>query len=267
MNVKRDRYNEKALQTYVQSVDRTFNILERISKADSRGASITEISKAVNLPLSTVYRLVQNMARWNIVAENENGNYILGRWLLELGAKVQQDLEIRNIAVRHMEELNQKTQETIYLAILDQKQRAIVYIEKMNSKRNITLSCGVGSKNYIHSTANGKCLASGLSNKNIEELLRDNMPKLTPRTITSIEDFLREIERVREQGYAIDDRENEEIVRCIAAPIHDYRKIVVASISISGIITDIDDQTMLNEYKSLVMDAAKKISYDLGYRN
>lgn len=252
---------------FVQSVNRAFEIIEKISAGKGYGMSITEISKGVGLPVSTVYRLIQNLLAWNYVHENSDGHYTLGLKLLELGSLVQQNIQVRNIARKYMEELNEITKETIYMAVLDEKEHDLIYVEKLDSKRNVNLVAGVGTRNYIHSTANGKCIVASLSDEKIKQILaQKGMPALTEYTINDVDKFLEEVQKVRELGYAIDDLENESSVRCVAAPIYDYRNVVIASISISGVSTNITPEIMHNEYKDLVIKAAKNISQELGYR-
>ena len=91
------------------------------------------------------------------------------------------------------------------------------------------------------------------------------MPALTATTITSVDRFLAEIESVNQSGYALDDLENENGVRCVAAPIIDYTGNVVAAISISGSESNMDLDLLNGEYKKLVIDAALKISQQMGY--
>jgi IclR family KDG regulon transcriptional repressor len=260
--------NDKGHEFYVQSLNRAFQIIDKIGEADARGISITEISQGINLHVSTVYRLLQNLLAWNYVTENPKGNFTLGMKLLLLGSLVQKNIEVCSIARKYMEELNEATKETIYLAILDEQQKDILYIEKIPSRRNVALVSGIGSRNYIHATANGKCLISGFSDEKIRAILKEKgMPALTEHTITDIEVLLEEIHKVRELNYAVDNLENEDNVRCIASPIVDYRNYVVAAMSISGVATDIDIETLHFRYKELVIGAARQISAELGYRS
>jgi len=252
---------------FVQSVNRTFEIIEKISENNGHGVSITEISKSLDLPVSTVYRLIQNLVTWNYVHENSDGLYTLGVKFIQLGAIVLKNLDLRKIAHKYMEELNEITKETIYLAILDEKENDLIYVEKLEGKRNVTLTAGVGTKNYLHSTANGKCILSGFGDEKIKKILsQKGLPALTEKTITQVDKLLAEVQKVRELGYAIDDLENEPNVRCVAAPIFDYRKTVVASVSISGVSVNITEELMHNQYKDLVIKAAAGISKELGYR-
>jgi len=253
---------------YVQSINRALTIIDEISKENARGLSLTEISEKIDLPVSTVYRIVQNLIAWNYITEKDNGHYILGFGLLTLGNLVKDNLDLRNYARKFMEQLNRETKETIYLALLDKKNGDIIYIDKVESQRNIKLAASIGSRNFIHSTANGKCLVSGLSNDKIKEILSiKGMPGLTANTITNLPDFIEEIEKVRKLGYAVDDLENEPGVVCVAAPIFDYARDVVAAISISGVEAHVTSEVIENCYSQLVKDTAMQISYQLGYRD
>jgi DNA-binding IclR family transcriptional regulator len=251
---------------YVQSIDRAFSIVDEISKVNDRGLSLSEIAETIQLPVSTVYRILQNLVAWQYLVEKDNGNYVLGFTFLTYGNIVKENLTLRNYAKKFMEQLNQETKETIYLSILDQRNGDIIYIDKVESQRNIKLAAGVGSRNYIHSTANGKCLVSKLSNDKIREILSiKGLPALTDKTITDPAVFLAEVAEVRKAGYAIDDLENEIGVRCVAAPIRDYSGSVVAAISISGVEQNMSIEILQTAYIQLVKETALSISRRLGY--
>ncbi len=251
---------------YVQSINRALAIVAEVSKEYERGLSANEIAERIDLHISTVYRICQNLVGWQYLTEQENGNYVLGLTLLTYGNLVKERLTLANIARKYMSDLNQQTRETVLLAILDKMNGDIMYIDKIDSLRNIKLTCTVGSHNYIHSTANGKCLVSELSDKKIQELLSaKGMPPLTSHTITDLPAFLAAVRTVREAGYAIDDLENDLGVRCIAAPIHDYTGQVVAAISVSGIEANMDLDKLKNVYIDLITGTAGQISTKLGY--
>ena len=265
-NIKKVSNRQMDEKFYVQSIHRALLIIDEISRDNSRGLSLSELAEKIKLPVSTVYRIIQNLVAWEYVREKENGNYILGFGLLRLGNVVKDTLDIRTYAIKYMDELNAKTRETVYLSILDWDKGEIIYIEKKEGQRNVKMAAGVGTRNYIHSTANGKCLVSGLSDDKITELInKRGMPVLTDKTIASLPEFFKEIKKVRMLGYAVDDVENEPGVRCIAAPIVDYTKNVVAAVCVSGSVANIDDEAVA-DYSSLVKEMALKISFELGYR-
>jgi IclR family transcriptional regulator, KDG regulon repressor len=251
---------------YVQSIHRAFTIVDEISTVNDHGLSLSEIAEKIALPISTVYRIVQNLVAWQYLAEKDNGNYCLGFTFLTFGNIVKRDLVLTNYARKYMDELNQKTKETIYMAVLDKMTGDLIYIDKRESHRNIKLAAGVGTHNYIHSTANGKCLVSQMNVDKIKELIMvKGMPQLTNSTITDLPRFVEEIKKVREMGFALDDLENESGVRCIAAPIYDYTGNVVAALSISGVEANMEQDLLKNEYSRLVKETALGISRQMGY--
>lgn len=252
---------------YIQSINRALSIVEIISQAGDNGLTLTAISEKVKLPISTAYRIIQNLIEWQYVKEDENGNYTLGFAFITLGNIAKNNNGLRNIAHKYISDLGDITKETIYLAVLDEIKGEIIYIDKIDSKRNIKLAAGVGTRNFIHSTANGKILVSGFSDEKIMELLKiAGTPKLTESTITDMDKFIEEVRSVKKKGYAIDDQENEPEVCCVAAPIMDYRKKVVGSLSISGISSTMTSESIDRIFKNQVIETAKGISKELGYR-
>lgn len=251
---------------YIQSIDRALSIIDIISKSEQTGITLSAISEKANLPLSTAYRILQNLIAWRYVKEDENGNYSLGFELITLGNIAENNITIKNIAHKYISELGDITKETIYLSVLDDIKNEIIYIDKIESKGNIKLAAGIGSRNPIHTTASGKILVSQMSDEKITELLKaSGMERHTEATICDIDAFIEEIHRVRVQGYAIDNIENEPGVRCVAAPVFDYRRKIAGSVSLSGVISNITTETINEKYLPLVIDTAKKISKELGY--
>ncbi len=251
---------------YIQSLHRAFSIVDIVGKSDS-GLTLTVISEKIDLPVSTVYRILQNLITWQYVKEDDNGVYTLGLQLITLGNIANRNIGVKDVAKKYMQELSDVTLETIYLSILDEKKGEIIYIEKKDSRRNIQLTAGIGSRNYIHTTANGRVLVSQFDEEKIIELLKiKGMTRLTENTITDMDKLLEAIKKVKLSGYSIDNLENEPEVRCIAAPIFDYRKKIVASLCISGISSHVTEAIIEDQYKDLVMEAARKISRELGYR-
>ncbi|MGI6586239.1 MAG: IclR family transcriptional regulator [Lutisporaceae bacterium] len=252
---------------FIQSINRALTIVDAISKAKDKGLTLTEISERVDLHISTVYRILQNLIAWDYVKENEDGEYILGFELITLGNLAQNNMGLQNLAHPYLMELGNLSGETIYLAIFDETNFSVMYIDKIDNKGNIKLAAGIGTRNNIHSTANGKVLISGFSDEKIKDMLKHTgMNANTPLTITDPEKFLDEIHKVRERGYAIDDLENEPGVRCVAAPILDYRKKVIGSVSISGVASSITIESIEEKYKAMLLHTTERISKELGYR-
>jgi len=252
---------------FIQSINRALTIIDVIAKSDDGRLTLTSIAERVGVPVSTAYRILQNLISWKYVRENEDGTYSLGFELITLGNIAENNLGIKNIAHKYISELGNITGETVYLAVLDDISMEVIYLDKIESRGNIKLAAGIGTKNPIHTTANGKVLVSQFSDDKIRTILKKTpMIKRTEDSITDIDEFLKEVQKVRLKGYAIDNMENEPGVRCIAAPVMDYRKKIVASISLSGFISKISIDDIEKDYKDLILKTAFDISKELGYR-
>jgi DNA-binding IclR family transcriptional regulator len=162
-----------------------------------------------------------------------------------------------------MVELSRQVQESVHLAILSDTET--LYIDKVDSPRSLAVMSKVGQRSPLHCTALGKVL---LAFQNPEEqariIKRIELRPFTARTITSKEGLKKELQWVRLKGYALDRRESEDEVECIAAPIRDHLGNAVAAISISG------PQRKINTpqekiFVQKVIEAAKSISAKLGF--
>lgn len=248
----------------IQSLDRAFSLIEILSNKNEPLAlkTITDIS---GLPKPTVYRILASLEAWGYVKQTPLG-YKLGNKFLSLGFIVQEDLELRKIARPYLKKLNENTKETIFLGIIDNGRS--LYIDKIESQHTVRLASRVGTRNYLHSTSLGKCLLSGLSDSEIVTLIdKEGMPALTKNTITDFEKLLEVVNQVKQKGFSIDDAENEEGVRCVAAPIKDYQGSIIASLSISGPAQRITDQEIEENLLPKLVQTAKSISRGLGYTN
>lgn len=249
----------------VQSVERTINILEELAK-HQKGCGVTTLANEVGLHKSTVHRLLGTlMARGYVEKDIETDNYRLGIKLLLLSSAVLERMDVRNIARPYIQELSKQTNENIHLAILDGDEA--VYIDKVESPRpnSIRLHSQIGKRIPLHCTAVGKILLSYLDNNQVEYIMsKKGMTKFTQNTIDNLEDYLKELGTVRSQGYAFDEVEHEEGIRCVAAPIYDRKGRVIASISISGATIYINEERMA-VLTDEVVKTAMEISYQFGY--
>lgn len=252
------------IQGPIQSLDRALYIIEIIANSQEP-LSLKEITDRSKLPKPTVYRILSGLELWGYVDQDGEKGYKLGKKFMLLGSKVQEDLEIRKIARPFLKWLNEETKETVFLGIMD-KGRSL-YVDKLDSHHSVRLFSKVGTRNYLHSTSLGKCLLSGLDDGEVIKILKENgMPQMTANTITNPNELLKQLQFVREQGYAYDDMENEEGVRCIAAPIKDHRGRVIAAVSISGPAQRLTREMMDNALKYRLLKAARDISEAFGYK-
>ena len=249
----------------VQSIDRTFDILELLSR-QHEGLSLTEIGKRLSLPPSTVFRLLSALKERNYIEKNETTNtYRLGLEFIELTSMYLANVELKTEAQPYLRRLAKLTDQVVFLAI--EQDGEVVYIDKIEQFNEIRKYCFIGQRRPLYCTALGKALLSGFSDDYIEKLYNGKpLMALTANTITSLPELINEVRKSREEGYAVDDEEIELGLRCVSAPIWDYRNIVIAAVSTSW---DLNRRQTADISKNadLVRETASLISQRMGYRD
>jgi len=213
----------------VQSVDRALDLLEALASA-RQPLGVSELAALTALPEGTAHRLLRALLQRGYVRQAADRKYALGSSVLRL-----RDAGHRTLAAAAGPALSRLVEisgETANLAVLEGD--LVVYVAQVPSARTLRMFAEVGRQVYVHCTAVGKVLVADLPVPHVSALLaRVGMPARTPATITDPATLLRELERVRRQGFAVDDGEEEPGVRCLAVPVHDGTR-VVAAVSVSG---------------------------------
>jgi len=248
----------------VQALDRALEILEALA-TEGRGLGVTELGQKVGLHKSTVHRMLSTFAERGYVEKNSHDDrYKLGIKVIDLGSIYLNNIELKTEALPFLRDLREKSRQPVHLAILENGQ--VVYIDKVDVISSIRMYSQIGRRVPVHSTALGKVMTANLSAGEIEEILsaRD-LVKITEKTITDRNKFMEELKKAKQKGYAMDDEENEEGVRCVAAPIVDYRGKAIAAVSTSGILEEFTYER-LEEIKEYVLETARQISIRMGRR-
>jgi DNA-binding IclR family transcriptional regulator len=180
----------------------------------------------------TAIRLLDVLCRSDLLSVRSDGTYALGPRVAGWGHAFLETLDLPRAAEDLIQELVTISGETCYLGVLDRS--SVLYVAAAHSPHAIRPAARVGSRMPLHSTGIGKVLLSALTSGQRRELLPPALERRTPNTITEWEALDAHLDRVREDGFAIDDIENEEGVRCVAAPIHDHTGTVVAALSVSA---------------------------------
>ena len=252
----------------VQTIERTSLILDILGQSP-QGISIRDLSEKIKLPKGTTHRLVSSLAYFGYARQDsKTRNYFLGLKLVELGNLLLSQLDLRKEAESFLRDLAERTKETVHMVFLDRGE--IVYIDKVELDHNpagLRMASRVGLRNPAHSSAVGKVLLSHLREEELDDLIKEKgLPRRTGNTITDLIQLKEHLRAVRNQGYAIDDEENEKGIRCVAAPIFNEAGKAVAAISISGPAFRITKKVVLETLKKEVMETAYHISQRLGYR-
>jgi DNA-binding IclR family transcriptional regulator len=235
-------------------------LVDVMSAADGP-VRLGELVTASGLPRPTVLRLLEVLLEERVV-QAADGAYALGPRLAVWGQRYLDGLDVRAHAEAPMRELADATRETCYLGVRDE--RSVLYIAKADSPQAVRPAARVGTRNPLHSTGIGKTLlAFGAPD---EALAYANGPleAKTPNTIVDADRLSAEIDATRARGYAIDNVENEDGVRCVAAPIRNHAGEVVAALSVSAPAYrfGLEDLPAL---APKVLAAALEISSHIGY--
>lgn len=248
----------------VQSLERAFTLLDTLSEYPE-GIQITRLSEKVGLSKSTVHRLLATLINMNYVRKDpESEKYKLGYRIIYLSRNIINSIDVIPVAKPFLEALSEDVNETIHLCIEDMGE--VMYVDKIESNQTIRMFSRVGSRAPMYCTGVGKVLLSGMAPEDYRNVIeKTEFISKTPHTITSKEQLNDVIELIRERGYGLDDIENEEGIRCIAAPIIDSRGKVIASFSISGPTTRMTMERVNNELVAKVREVSMQISRQLGY--
>ncbi len=257
-----NRSTQKASK--IQSVERALILLEILAKENS-AMSLTTLSERISLPKSTVHGLLSTLRDYHYVEQlPENGHYRLGIRLFELGNQVSRSWSILDAAHPVMLRLCKELGETVQLGTEDDGE--ILYLEKLAPNSVVSIMSEVGIRLPMHCSGLGKVLLAQKTPGQLKQYIsRKGLTALTKRTITTPQRLEKELEKVRQEGYATDIGEITEGLRCVAAPIWDGSGKVRYAISVSGPILSISDQRMDYIIRE-VKQAAKEISYSMGSR-
>jgi DNA-binding IclR family transcriptional regulator len=227
-----------AEKEHTTSLERAFAILEYLD-GSRRGLNISELSRKLGIPKSTTHVIVVALRRLGYLTLDERKReYSLGLKVHGLGKGLMKSFSLPERAHGPMKWLTEVTRCTSQLAILADDQA--MYIQKVEGPGLVQFDSYVGKRTNLHCTGVGKVLLAYSADQ--EHLLnRKSFARYTKKTITSPASLRRELARVRQRGYAIDDEEEELEVRCLAAPIFNPSGGCIAALAIAGTIQEISD--------------------------
>ncbi|GII24042.1 IclR family transcriptional regulator [Planosporangium mesophilum] len=211
----------------VQSLERAFDLLEVM--ADAGGViGLSRLAQESGLALPTIHRLVRTLVDLGYVRQEPSRQYSLGPRLIRLGESASRLLGTWSRP--YLAALVDALGESANLAMLDGDR--VVYVAQVQSKQSMRMFTEVGRRVYPHCTAVGKAMLAHLPPSDVQALLgRSGMPAHTEHTITEPARFAEEIDRVRAQGYAVDDGEQEIGVRCVAVSLLGTSNRLAVSVS------------------------------------
>lgn len=216
----------------VQSVERTLDLFELLVNADG-DLGMRELSEQSRFPVATVHRLLRVLVRRGYARQAGNRRYGLGPTALELVSRIRTQGGLRQLAQPYLRELVRLTNESANLGVLDGSQA--IYLAQVEAPRMMRLFTEPGNRVPFHACAIGKALVAWLpDNQREATFAQAKLTRHTPATITEREQLRLELAKVRAQGYALDEGEYEEGVRCVSVPVFDARGYASAALSVSG---------------------------------
>jgi len=242
---------------HATSVERAFAILEFLD-GSRRGWNISELSRKLRIPKSTTHVIVLTLERLGyLTLDTRTREYSLGLKVSGLGRGLMKSLSLPDRALRPMQWLVEVTRCTAQLAVLADDQA--MYIQKVEGPGLIQFDSYVGKRTNLHCTGVGKVLLAYASEQKQEHILnRKSFAHYTNKTITSPNLLRKELIKVRQRGYAIDDEEEELEARCVAAPVFNQLGEFIAGLAIAGTLGQIRDEN-IDELVRYVTRAANRI--------
>ena len=248
----------------LSSVDKSLDILSCFDE-NHRVLSAREIAQKINLPLSSTYRYMDNLARREfLVKRKDQKGYSLGVMLLRLGRCATLSMRLDQAAIPIMEKLCRKTGETILLTVVSGDEA--VCLERIEAQRLVKLSMEKGTTLPLHVGASSKCLLAFMGKKAIEDYLaRAQMVPFTNKTLTDRNLIREELEAIRAKGYGASDGEADLDARAVGTPVFDSEHRLAGGLCIAEPADRLPMQ-MIPALGETVKKAAREISGRLGYR-
>lgn len=233
-----------------------------LAAAEGDGLTLAEISRLADVPKPTAHRIVNVLLDNGMLRTTSENKYLLGPQCLVLGNRFLDGLDLRREAQDVLRELTRATLETSHLGIKEGTR--IVYIEKVDSPHPVRMYSRVGATNPVHSTALGRAILAYCDEADVEYVIAAGLERRTPNTLTDPERFRAKLAEVKSRSLALDDIENEEGIRCVAAPVFDHNGDVIAGISVSGPEQRLTSER-LEDLAVHVHRSASTLSERLGY--
>ena len=211
---------------------KALRVLEIVA-ASPQPVTLSYVADSLGIDKSTTYRMLNTLAEAGYVIRDEvSKRYSLSYKVVYLSRNLLADNEVSRLSRQILEELTAATQETVHLNILDDHQT--ILIQKVKGTQLVAVDFQIGDRSQLHCTSIGKALLAFQDVRFIEEVIAAGLPQMASNTFTNPETFRKELYRIRSQGYALDDHEFSDNMRCIAAPIFEHGGQVRMGISISG---------------------------------
>jgi DNA-binding IclR family transcriptional regulator len=243
-------------------ISKVLRILEAL-QSSSVGLGLKAICDETGINKSTAFRLLRHLERESYLLRTEAGTYLIGPRLTQMSACANMSATLQAVARPILADLWRSTQETVNLGVLDQG--TLLYVDVMESPHEFRLVSRVGTRRSLHVAALGKALAAFLPASEYERVLNGIIfQRVTPKTISNIVQLRAELDKVRRQGYAVDNEEALVGCRCISAPILNNDRVAIGALSVSGPVMRVSPAHVPGLAR-VVKTAANAVSAAMGF--
>ncbi len=244
----------------METIDKALQLLKKLAETP---LSVTEAAELLDMHKSSASRMLATLQKQGFVMLNSNRRYEIGLTVFQLAEATTEWQNLRRTAEPYLQSLNQTLDETIHLSVLEGVD--VIYIDKIDSSRRIRMHSTIGAANPAYCTGVGKVLLAYQSPQEQHRLI--SQIRFEPFTAATIADAGRldqELRTIRRTGIAFDFGEHDELIHCVAAPVFNHTRKIIASVSISApqFVTPADK---LRSYQDILLQTVRTISGRLGY--
>jgi len=246
-----------------QSIGKAFAILEAMAE-ESKSIRLMDLSQKLGIPSSTAIRFLNSLIDFGYVKqEPETSRYYLTLKIASIGNKVYTRFSYQSVMKKYIHRISDILQESVSLSI--EQDMNVVYIDAVDGPDHVLQTLQrIGKVAPMHSTGAGKVLLLNYDDRSLERFIDiKGLPKFTEKTLVTRMSFLKAMEKVRQDGFALDDEECEIGVKCIAFPIRDFTDKVVAAVSVSAPISRMNEQRQ-HEIQEVLSKISREASAELG---
>jgi len=246
----------------IQSLDKGLYLLEVVEQAN-RPVTLGELWSKLQWDKATIHRLLATLERRGYLLRDQGTKqYTLGLKIYALYNSLKSNLDIQRISKPYLPELAEATGESAHLAVV--VERNVVFIDRFSSSEMLSVNTQIGAREPMYCTALGKAYLAYCDNATLEQLYTYPLEAYTQRTVTTVAQLKRQLELIRGKGYAVDDEEYIDGIRCVAAAIFNEFSTPIAMIGVSGPKHRLPAKT-IEKFGNLIRETALKISHHCGY--
>ena len=247
---------------HTQSVSRALSLLSKLAE-EPQGLNLSELARRVKLAPSTAHRLLTTLQLDRFV-RFEEGRWLVGFQAFNVGSSYMRSRDISHMARPYLRMMMQETGETSNLALMENNGNSLVYVSQVECPQLMRALSKPGVKAPWTCSAVGKICLAYLKPEIASQIIKQSgFTQFTRKSIMDEPVFLREITKAKKLGFAVDEEENSDGLRCIASPIFDSNSSVIGALSVSGPSVRIEEQK-LPSFGRVTLRTAKELTRALG---